>query len=186
MFGRSAGIRSARPDIGPSRRRALRVTRYGRGMRCWSTLCASLFGVFSLLAGSACSTTSGNAASSSDGGDDAGDATTTFGADAANYCNPCYKACPCDQGADWPAPQACMTYYCGASGTWGPFNCLGSGCNDAGDAAAESSADDASEDSSSSAALDAGANGDATNDADTADAHGDVSFEAAAQDGPAD
>jgi hypothetical protein len=85
------------------------------------------------------------------GADDAGDAGADVDADAAadedtgGQCTPCYQACTCAPGDQFPAPQACVTYVCGASGTWGPFECLGHGCPPAvdggSDAASDASAD---------------------------------------------
>ncbi|MGD0526061.1 MAG: hypothetical protein ABSE49_13000 [Polyangiaceae bacterium] len=82
------------------------------------------------------------------GVDDAGDAGGDADADAASDedtgsgdCTPCYQACACSFGDQWPAPQACATYTCGASGMWGPFECLGHGCPPAVDGGADASGD---------------------------------------------
>jgi hypothetical protein len=81
------------------------------------------------------------------GADDAGDAGTDAGVDATSdedtgaQCSPCYQACTCAPGDQFPAPQACVTYVCGASGTWGPFECLGHGCPPAEDGGSDASPD---------------------------------------------
>jgi hypothetical protein len=79
------------------------------------------------------------------GVDDAGDAGADGDAasdeDTGGGCSPCYQACACTPSDRWPAPQACVTYVCGSSGMWGPFECLGHGCPPAVDGGADASGD---------------------------------------------
>jgi hypothetical protein len=72
-------------------------------------------------------------------GDD--DVFAPSGDDSGTECTPCYQACACTPGDQWPAPQACATYTCGPGGTWGPFECLGHGCPQPPDAGTDASHD---------------------------------------------
>ncbi len=76
-----------------------------------------------------------------DAGDAAADVDATSDEDTGGQCSPCYQACACMPGDQWPAPQACVTYVCSGSGMWGPFECLGPGCPPAVDGGSEASAD---------------------------------------------
>lgn len=89
-----------------------------------------------------------------DAGEAGDDVAAASGDEPGTECSPCYQACACTAGDQWPAPQACATYTCGPKGTWGPFECLGHGCPPAPDSGA-----DASHDARADAPGDAGADG---------------------------
>jgi hypothetical protein len=76
-----------------------------------------------------------------DAGDAGADGDAASDEDTGGECSPCYQACACTPGDQWPAPQACVTYVCGAGGVWGPFECLGQGCPPAVDGGADASGD---------------------------------------------
>ncbi len=81
-----------------------------------------------------------------DAGDAGADGDATSGEDTGPAeCSPCYATCACTPSDQWPAPQACATYVCGASGMWGPFECLGHGCPPMVDAGADASGDAAAD-----------------------------------------
>ncbi len=92
-------------------------------------------------------------------------------------CNPCLQVCACTPGDTFFATGSCMTYTC-VSGTWGAFDCLGLGCDEAGDAPFEVGSEASAGDSGDSSLADAG-------DASFADT-GDASPVEAAADAPVD
>jgi hypothetical protein len=89
----------------------------------------------------ACRGSSSEQAGVDDAGDAGADVDAASDEDAGCGCSPCYQACACTPGDQWPAPQACATYVCGAGGMWGPFECLGKGCPPAVDGGADASGD---------------------------------------------
>jgi len=108
-------------------------------MRFQSTLPALVF-VFG-AAWIACQSSSPAQSGPEDaGGADAG-GDATLNEDTGGQCSPCYQTCACMPQDQFPAPQACVTYVCGANAVWGPFECLGPGCPPAVDAGSDASAD---------------------------------------------